>query len=241
MDLIGHLSELRKRLVIVAIVFVSAFIIGFIFAPNLLEYFKSNAAMTIDWNVFKFSDGLLIYLKCALIVAIVASLPVLLYEIWAFVKPGLHPDEAKGAFLYVPFSMLLFIVGIYFSYFIVFPMVIQFMSSINQNIGAIETYGIAEYFTMLFNVVLPIALVFEMPVIVMFLTTIGVINPKRLKKARKVSYFTLVIIGVSLTPPDIVSDILIIIPLFLLFEISIFLSAFVKRRKANHEIDEVMI
>lgn len=224
LTLVEHLSELRKRLIIVISVFVVALTIGFLISQKLLNYIKKSASVSIDWNVFGFTDGFLIYFKCAFIVALLFTLPLFLYQTWAFVKPGLTEDESKGTLLYVPLSFFLFIIGVAFSYFVVFPLVLNFMSNINQNIGAVETYGIAQYFTFMFNVVFPISIIFEMPVVVLFLTKLGILDPDKLSKMRKLAYFVLVVVGVSLTPPDVISDLLIIIPLFLLFEISILCS-----------------
>ena len=235
--LIEHLSELRKRLIIVAIVFILTLIMGFILAPTILDFIKSQpSASQIEWNVFGFTEGFIIYFKCALIVAIVLTLPVFMYQIWAFLVPALTKKEARETLFYVPLACILFMIGVSFSYFIVFPMVLQFMTNINQSIGAVETYGMGNFFALLFNIVLPISIIFDMPVIVMFLTKLKILNPTMMKKARKVSYFLLVVIGVSLTPPDIISDILIIIPLITLFEISIICSSWVMKKKQKEEV-----
>jgi sec-independent protein translocase protein TatC len=238
MSFVEHLTELRKRLIIVATVFILSFIIGYVVSPTVLDFIKNYTfPNNIEWNVFTFTDGFMIYLKCSFLVAVVVTLPVLIYEIWAFIKPGLTPKEARATFIYIPSSLLLLLIGISFSFFILFPMVLHFMSTLNQNLGATETYGIAQYFTLLFNIVLPVSIVFELPVVVMFLTKIRILNPDLLKKARKVSYFILVVIGVSLTPPDFISDIMVIIPLFILFEFSIQLSSWTtKRNKRNDSI-----
>lgn len=238
--MLEHLSELRTRLIIVTVIFMITMILGFICAPSVLHVMKAQpAAINIEWNVFSFTEGFLIYFKCAFIVAFALTLPVLLYQIWAFVTPALTKKEAKQTLLYIPAAFLLFLLGVAFSYFVVFPMVIQFMSTINQSIGATEMYGMSHFFTLLFNIVLPISVIFDMPVIVMFLTNLGILHPNTLRKTRKVSYFVLVVIGVSLTPPDIVSDLLIVIPLLLLFEISIICSSWMLARKNNRE-EELM-
>lgn len=236
--MLEHLSELRKRLIIVAITLIATLIIGFLYAPNVLHYVKAQpAASHIEWHVFSFTEGFFIYAKCAVIVAIACTLPVLLYHIWAFILPALTKKEATQTFLYIPVACVLFIIGIAFSYLVVFPMVIQFMTSINESIGATETYGMSHFFTLLFNIVLPISVIFDMPVVIMFLTKLGILHPNGLRKSRKVSYFVLVIIGVSLTPPDVVSDLLIIIPLIALFEMSILCASwtFVRQHKRQEE------
>ncbi|WP_416143735.1 twin-arginine translocase subunit TatC [Planococcus koreensis] len=239
--LVEHLTELRKRLIVVAIAFIVSLGIGFAIAAKILNFIKMQpTAVNVDWNVFGFTDGIMIYFKCALLLAILFTLPVLLHQVWLFVKPGLSENEAKGTFLFIPVSFFLFLAGVSFSYFILFPMMLNFMSDINQSIGATETYGMSQYFTFMFNLIIPVGIVFEMPVVIMFLTKLGIVTPMSLRKMRKIAYFVLVIIGVLISPPDFMSDILIIIPLFILFEISILVSS-VTLRKMNQRIEKEIL
>lgn len=224
--LVEHLTELRKRLIIVATTFILSLALGFWMAPKTLNFIKQQpTAAHVEWNVFGYTDGLMIYVKCALIIAILITLPIALFQVWLFVKPGLLDKEARGTIYFIPVSFLLFLGGISFSYYILFPLMLNFMSNINDSIGAIETYGMKQYFTFMFNLIIPVGVVFELPVIILFLTKLGIVTPDRLRKMRKVSYFVLVIIGVSITPPDFISDFIIVIPLLLLFEISILVSS----------------
>lgn len=223
--LIEHLTELRTRLIIICSTFLITLIIGFLFAPDLLQFIKSQeAAQNVDWNVFGYTDGISIYVKCALLISICLTLPIAMHQLWLFMKPGLTENEANSTATFIPVAFLLFLLGVIFSYFILFPLMLNFMSSINKSIGATETYGMKQYFTLMFNLIIPVGLVFELPVIILFLTKLGIVTPSRLKKMRKVSYFILIVIGVIISPPDFVSDFLIIIPLLLLFEISIIIS-----------------
>lgn len=237
LTLVEHLEELRKRLIIISVTFVLSCLFGFWLAPKTLNMIKQQpTAATVDWNLFGYTDGLMIYVKCALILAILITLPVTLWQIWLFVKPGLTEKEAKGTLFYIPISFLLFLFGISFSYFLLFPLMLNFLSNVNTSIGAIETYGIKQYFTLLFNIVLPVGFVFELPVVILFLTNIGLVTPDKLKKMRKVAYFILIIVGVSISPPDFLSDIIIIVPLLLLFEISISVSSWSLKRRERLNI-----
>ncbi|CAM4078957.1 twin-arginine translocase subunit TatC [Lederbergia lenta] len=230
--LVEHLTELRKRLIIIVMTFILSLCIGFGVASKLLNLIKLQpTAVNVDWNVFGFTDGLLIYVKCAMVIAILLTLPIALHQVWLFVKPGLSETEAKGTFRYIPISFFLFLAGVAFSYFILFPLMLDFMSKINQSINATETYGMNQYFTFMFNLIIPVGLIFEMPVVILFLTKLGIVTPKSLRKMRKISYFILVVIGVLITPPDFISDFLIIIPLITLFEISILISSWSFNRK----------
>lgn len=239
--LVEHLTELRKRLIVIAVAFTVSLGIGFAIAAKILNFIKMQpTAVDVDWNVFGFTDGIMVYFKCALLLAILITLPVLLHQIWLFVKPGLSENEAKGTFLFIPVSFFLFLAGVSFSYFILFPMMLNFMSDINQSIGATETYGMSQYFTFMFNLIIPVGIVFEMPVVIMFLTKLGIVTPASLRKMRKIAYFVLVVIGVLISPPDFLSDVLIIIPLFVLFEISIVVSSITLRR-SNQRLEKELI
>ncbi|MCR8635807.1 twin-arginine translocase subunit TatC [Paenibacillus radicis (ex Xue et al. 2023)] len=224
-DWIFHLTEVRKRLLLVFGWFVATLCIGLYVSPSILRFIKSQpGAAGIEWNVFSFTDGLLIYMKCALLFALLFTLPILLYQLWAFVRPGLTDKEAKGALSYVPASFMLFLIGLAFSYLVVFPMMLRFMKNMNSTIGAVETYGIDKYFSFLFDVVLPMSAAFELPVVMLFLTRIGLLTPERLKTGRKYAYVGLAILGSCISPPDMLSHLSVTIPLFMLFEISVFVS-----------------
>jgi len=229
--LVAHLTELRKRIIIVLVFLILSLVVGFIASPTILQYIKSQpSAVRIEWNVFGFADGIAIYFKCALVLALLITLPVAMHQTWLFVKPGLTDEEKKGVFIFIPITFFLFILGVSFSYFVLFPMMIHFLSSINQYIGATETYGINQYFKMMFGIILPVSLMFELPVIMVFLTKIGLVNPKFLKKIRKAAYFVLVILAITITPPDFISDFIFSIPLLILYEVSILCSNWVYKK-----------
>ena len=233
-DLVNHLSELRKRLIVSGSCFVVAMCGGLYLAPAILRYIKTGrAAQGVEWNVFSFTDGLFIYLRCAFLFAILCTLPVILYQAWAFVRPGLTAQEAKGTLAYVPVSFLLFLSGTAFSYFVVFPMMLEFMITMNHNVGAVETYGIDKYFTFLFGVVFPLGIAFEMPLLMLFLTRIGLLTTERIKATRKYAYVGLAIVGGCISPPDFVSHLSVTIPLLLLFEISVLISRKYSKRAAR--------
>ncbi|MGU3471334.1 twin-arginine translocase subunit TatC [Paenibacillus sp. D51F] len=230
---IRHLEELRRRLIVVGACFVTAFCGGMYASPHLLKLIRSHAGTDVQWNVFAYTDGLFVYLRCATLFALVLVLPVVLFQLWAFVKPGLTDREAKGTLMYVPASFLLFLTGLAFSYWVVFPMMLDFMQKMNRTVGAVETYGIDRYFSFLFSVVFPLALAFEMPLVILFLTRIGMLTPARLKQTRKYAYLGLAVVGSCISPPDFVSHLSVTIPLVVLYEISAFLSVRLYNRRAQ--------
>jgi sec-independent protein translocase protein TatC len=231
-DLISHLSELRKRLIYVAGWFIAALCLGLYAAPRILTFVKGHlGSIEVEWSVFALSDGIAVYMKCALLVGIVLTLPFLMYHLWAFARPGMTDSEAKGTLLYVPTSSVLFICGVLFGYTVALPMMIRFMVKLNQSMGANEVYGIQHYMSFLISFLLPMGIAFEMPLVMTFLTRIGMLTPDKLKQVRKYAYVGLAIVGTLISPPDFVSHLSVTLPLIVLFEISAFISTRYYRRK----------
>ncbi|MFV9511841.1 twin-arginine translocase subunit TatC [Tepidibacillus sp. LV47] len=239
MTVVGHLEELRKRIIWIIIFFVISLIVGFMLADPVIRYFTHDLnAKNITWNVFRLSDALRVYMYFAFAIGITISLPFALFQIWLFIAPGLTKRERKATMWFIPTAFILFLLGVSFAYFILFPMVVNFLSNISKQLGVVEVYGIAQYFSFMLNIVIPFGIVFELPVVVVFLTRLGIISPKLLIKIRKLAYFVLIIVAVTITPPEPMSDILVSVPLILLYEISIILSkvASKKRQQALEEI-----
>jgi sec-independent protein translocase protein TatC len=232
MSLFEHLGELRKRIMWVLVVLIVGMIAGLIVAKPIIHYLKNvHPADDITWNVFSPWDALKLYMNFGLIIGILFTLPVALYHIWAFVKPGLRKEEQQASLSYIPGAFVLFLAGVAFGYFVVFPMAFYFTSSISRSLDITEMYGAAQYFSFMFNILIPLAVLFEMPIVVMFLTKIRLLNPKRLHKFRRYAYMLLIIISTVITPPDALSAILVSIPLIILYEFSVFLSGIIYRKQ----------
>lgn len=236
MTMVEHLTELRRRIIWVLAVFVLSMVVGLYFAGPVIEYLKQDPmAGGVPLKSFHPSDALGVYMQFAFLLALVVTIPVLLFHIWRFVSPGLRLNEKRATLSFIPAAFFLFIVGILFGYCIVFPMIIQFMAGITTQIGADPNYGIAQYFGFLFNMVIPFGFLFELPIIVMFLTRLRILNPMRLAKMRRLAYFGLAVVAVTLTPPDIMSDVLVTIPLLVLYEVSVWLSRIVYRKQLKED------
>lgn len=232
MSLVEHLTELRRRIIYVLTVFVTCLAGGLFAARPIYDYLvRAESAQGFTLHAFAFWDGVGMYMKIAAVLSLAVSVPFIAYQIWAFVRPGLLPDERKAALRYVPYVFLLFVAGVAFGYYVVFPMALSFTISVTRSLGLTETFGIAQYFSFMFNLVIPLALLFELPLVVMFLTRIRLLNPIRLRKMRRYAYFALVFVAVVITPPDFISDILVTLPLLALYEFSVYLSAFVYRKQ----------
>lgn len=232
MSLIDHLGELRKRIIWILIVFVLMMVVGLIVADPIITFLKNDAPVKgLEWNAFSPWDAIRIYMQFALGIAVAVTMPVIMYHVWAFVRPGLRVNEQKATLLYIPMAILLILIGFSFSYYVVFPMAMYFTDLMTRRLEIKQTYGIAQYFTFMFNIMIPVSLLFELPVVVMFLTKIRVLNPMRLHRLRRYAYVLLLIIGALITPPDVVSAIIVTIPLIVLYEFSAFLSRIIYRKQ----------
>jgi len=236
MTLFEHIGELRRRLIYVILVLVLGMIIGLVVADPAYEYLMSQEPVNgMALHAFSLWDGIGMYMKFALVIALILVLPFIFYQAWAFVKPALGEREQKSALKFVPFALIMFLIGLSFSYFVVFPMAFNFTTDVAKHLNLEETYGVTQYFAFMFNILIPISLLFELPLLIMFLTKLRILNPVRLRKMRRLAYFILIFIGIIVTPPDLISDSLVAIPLILLYEVSVLLSSVVYRKQLERD------
>jgi sec-independent protein translocase protein TatC len=224
-----HLIELRRRLLWVLATFVVGLVASFIYAADIFKIISKDVDQHFALYALSPADSFKIYMQISLVAAFILALPVLLYHLWQFVRPGLEPREQKAALIYIPVAFLLFIGGLAFGYFVVFPLMINFLTNISKELGVKQMYGIYQYISFMFNVIVPLAVLFLLPVFVLFLTRLRLITPHLLIKVRKVAYLVLIVIALLITP-ELLSNFLVAIPLILLYELSIGLSVWLYRR-----------
>ncbi len=240
MSVYDHIGELRRRIIIILVFFVLALIAGFFVAPYVITYLQAApTAQNIPMNAFKLTDPLKVFMTFAFASAVLLVSPIIMYHIWAFISPGLQEKERKVTLSYIPVAFLLFIGGISFAYFILFPFLIEFMGRIAEQLNINEMYGINEYFSFLFQITIPFGLLFQLPVIIMFLTRLGIVTPQLLSRIRKYAYFTLLVIAGFITPPELMSHLMVTIPLLLLYEFSIFISRISYRKAQAAELERL--
>ncbi|GAX88783.1 twin-arginine translocase subunit TatC [Effusibacillus lacus] len=231
-NLVEHLAELRKRLIITLVAFVVFLVLSFAFVENIFEFLKQGMPQGTKMVVLGPSEVLRVYMIVAGVTAIGMTIPVLLYQAWKFVAPGLTETEKKVTASFIPIISLVFFAGIAFGYYAIFPTIYEFFVNLgNTQFEMMQTAG--NYFSFMANIVVPFGFIFELPIVVLFLTRLGILTPQFLTKNRKYAYFLLVVIGVILSPPEPVSDIITTLPMILLYEIGVTLSriAYKKRMK----------
>lgn len=225
MTVYEHLEEVRKRLMIVIVFFFIAAIGGLFLAKPIIHYLQhADEAAALTMNAFRVTDPLKIYFQMAFVIGVILTSPVILYQLWAFVSPGLHERERRVTLSYIPASVLLFLGGLAFSYFILFPYIIHFMMKLSGDLNIEQVIGINEYFQFLFETTIPFGFLFQLPVITLFLTRLGIVTPLFLGQIRRYAYFVLLVIAALITPPDIVSHMMVSVPLFILYEVSVLIS-----------------
>ncbi|KEK18328.1 preprotein translocase subunit TatC [Bacillus manliponensis] len=233
MSVVEHLGELRKRLIITALSFLVFLIVGFSYTKEIYQFIVKDLDMKL--TVLGPSDILWIYFVIAAVFSIVCTIPIAALQLWLFVKPALLPHEQRATILYIPALFLLFIGGLCFGYFIILPFVLQFLIGLGSDMFQ-TMFTTEKYFSFVMNMTVPFAVIFELPVIAMFLTSIGILNPVLLQQVRRYAYFVLIVIAVCITPPDFVSDFAVAIPLLVIYELSITVSKFVYNRKLKKEL-----
>lgn len=232
MDITGHLSELRSRLMVTAVVFVIFFIIGFVFRKDIYRFFEKD--IHIKLTILSPLDTVWIFLAIAGLVAIVATIPFLALQLWLFIKPGLTKKEKRATLSYIPVIFLLFIIGLVVGYLVFTHFLFPFLINLNEDMFT-EMFTVEKYFRFLFHTMLAFAVVLELPIILMFLTSLGIITPHFLKRTRKYAYFILLIIAGLITPPDLILHIAVTIPLILFYEISVQLTSIAYRKRLKRQ------
>lgn len=230
---LAHLEELRKRLIASAISMGIGFAICYYFSENLLQFLIEplKAAMSEgDHLVFtSLPEMFFVYLKVAFVGGILLAAPFLFYEAWMFVAPGLYKHEKKMVVPFVISSTILFTGGALFGYFIAFPFGFKFfMGFSSEYVKALPSVQLYLGFSL--KLLLAFGIIFELPVVIYFLTKLGLVSAKMLKKNRKYAILIAFIVGAILTPPDVVSQLLMAGPLIVLYEIGIFVSRLARKK-----------
>jgi sec-independent protein translocase protein TatC len=214
----------------VAVALVLSVLICFLFVDHIYQLLASRSGEKLA--ILGPGDILSIYVKLSAVGGIAFTIPIAAYQAWKFVVPALQERERKIALMYIPALFLLFLLGLSFAYLILFPMMYHFVLGLsNGNFDLVITAN--DYFTFMLNLCLPFGLLFELPVVVLFLSHLGILNPHRLAKMRKPAYLVLSVISITITPPDFLSDIMVIVPLIVLYEISISISRVIHRKRTR--------
>lgn len=232
MSFLDHLEELRWRLIYSAVGIIGGTIVAWIFVDFLIEAILLKPAMENDLqlqNLRPFGQ-LFLYVQVAIIGGIVLSIPNLFFQLWKFISPALRKKERKYIVSIVVFSSFCFIAGILFAYFVMLPLTFGFAAQFGTE-SIKNEFAIDEYMSIIISVMLAAGLVFELPMLSFFLSKLGILTPRLMRKYRKHSIVLILIFAAFLTPGgDPVSQLVLGVPLVLLYEISILISKLSQRK-----------
>jgi sec-independent protein translocase protein TatC len=231
---LAHLEELRSRLIVCAIAVGAGFAISYVFSKQLFSLLILPLTKVLPPEgrlIFtSLPEMFITYIKVSLVAGIILTIPIIFYEVWMFLAPALYQHEKRYLVPFVVFSSILFVVGALFGYLVVFPYGFKFFISFaTEDIQALPS--VKQYFSFAIRLLLAFGLVFEMPIVVLFLTKIGMITPDAMKRYRKFALLSSFILSAILTPPDVATQIMMALPIIILYELSIFLSRGVYRKR----------
>ena len=265
MSFLDHLEELRWHLVrsfgaifIVAILIFSN--INFVFNEILLAHLKPDFTtyqffckiftnIGIDSSFCNISfkqtlqalnptQQLMTGIWSSLILGFVIAFPYILWEFWRFLAPGLHDTEKKKSRGFLFSSSILFFLGILFSYYVILPMSVYFFYNFEISDAIENNFKLEAYISLITNTLLGVAIFFELPVVIYFLTKIGLITPQFLRKYRKHALVLVLVLSAVITPPDVASQVIVSVPIMILYEISIFVSQYVLKKQNKKNVSK---
>lgn len=225
-SLFDHLADLRKQLIKGLAVFIFFFFVVFATVNWWFPFITKGNSLVIlgPLEVVKF------YMSISSTMALGLALPFLMHFVWSFIKPGLKENERRFLGMYSPVMLFLFLLGISFGFFVVNPLSYKFLISIGQaNFDVMVSAS--EYIHFLIMTTVPIGILFELPIVALFLSSIGLLTADIMKAIRKWAYVFMAVFASMTTPPDFVSHLLVLIPMILLYEISIFLVKKIERKQ----------
>ncbi len=239
-SLMSHLIELRDRVVRMVLAILIIFLGLFYWANDIYSYLAAPLTRHLPEGskmiAIDVASPFLTPFKLVLMLSVFLAMPVILYQFWAFVAPGLYKKEKRIAAPLLVSSILLFYAGMAFAYYVVFPLVFGFFTSVGPEMVAIST-DIGRYLDFVLALFFGFGLAFEVPIATIILVAIGVTTPKKLSEKRPYVIVSAFIIGMFLTPPDIISQVLLAIPMWILFEAGLIASNIIfKDRLAQDEM-----
>ena len=258
MSFLDHLEELRWHLIRSVLAVVIIAVVAFLFKDFIFDVLlfgpKNKDFITYRWFCsisqtlgqgssfcieelpFRIQSRTMAgqfsaHLWTSVLAGFILSFPYIIYEFWKFISPGLYEKERKNARGFIFIASILFFIGVLFGYYIVTPLSINFLGNYSVSTEIFNDFDLSSYIGLLRASVLASGIIFELPIIIYFLTRIGVITPEFLKKNRKISLVLVLSLSAIITPPDVVSQIIVSIPILILYEVSIIIAIIVKKNQ----------
>ncbi len=262
MSFLDHLEELRWHLIrstlAIVIIGCGAFLMRefifdtVIFGPkkmsfptyrffcNIATWFGFDSAFCADKLPFTIQSRTMggqfsAHIMTSIWAGFIIGFPYVLWEVWKFISPGLHENERKNSRGFILIASFLFFLGVLFGYYVVAPLSISFLGTYQVSEEVLNEFDIGSYISAVRTSVIACGILFELPIIIFFLTKVGLITPEIMKKYRKIALVIVLILSAVITPPDVTSQIIVAVPVLILYQISIYISKMVLKREAKKE------
>ena len=242
MTMVAHLTELRNRLIYSILVFLFFFILSYLFIDKIFSFFTEPLSNAIIDNHNKrliftgLTEVFISYIRLSLLVSIILSLPFMVYQIWKFIAPGLIKKEKNIILPFLFLIPIMFIIGFSVVYFFVIPVAWDFFVGFNTQISdqglKVELEPkVNEYLSLILKLILAFGLAFQIPLAIILLTKLRLVSSETLKHNRRYIIVLVFLVAAMITPPDIFSQIILAIPILFLYELCIFFSKFIEKKK----------
>ncbi|WP_299888671.1 twin-arginine translocase subunit TatC [uncultured Lacinutrix sp.] len=269
MSFLDHLEDLRWHLIRIFIAIVISGTIAFLFGTfifkNIIMWPRDMSFPTYQWlcsmsQLIGFEDTTFCKAEFPFIIqnrtmagqfsahiwtsvyaGFIIAFPYVIYQLWRFISPGMKTKERKHSRGFIIISSLLFFIGVLFGYFIIIPLSINFLANYNISAEISNEIDISSYISLIRSSVIASGFVFELPIIIYFLTKVGLVTPQFLKKYRKFALVIVLILSAIITPPDIASQIIVAIPILILYQVSIFISRVVVKNQNKKKSKDVRV
>jgi sec-independent protein translocase protein TatC len=239
---ISHLVELRDRIIRAGISVIVVFLGLVYWAPDIFKLLARPLMMNLPKDgkliVTDVTGSFFVPMKVTMMVALVIALPVVLYQIWAFVAPGLYQHEKKLVVPLVGSSYILFLCGMAFAYFVVFPTIFRVMAHYNAPLGAAMNTDIDNYLSFVLTMFIAFGVTFEVPIVVVLLVRMGILTVKKLRQIRPYVIVGAFIVSAVVTPPDVFSQLILALPLIILYEVGIIAARLIVGKQVEKADDE---
>ncbi|MBR5883058.1 MAG: twin-arginine translocase subunit TatC [Mailhella sp.] len=236
MTLMGHLNELRRRLFRIVIIVLLGFVAFYGVAEYLYAYLSAplQAQLPAGSKLIYTSPAgaFFTYMKVALVASLFGTSPISFYQVWAFIAPGLYKEEKRAVLPLAFFSSIFFVAGAAFCFFTVFPIAFKFFMGFATD-TIVPMISVEEYLGFALKLLIAFGVVFEMPLFAYFLSRFGILSPDFMRRQRRYAILLIFIVAAILTPPDVFSQCLMALPMFLLYEVSIYVSAMAYKKKED--------
>lgn len=245
MSFLDHLEELRwcilkglTGLVVVTVAcsffadwIIRVLLLGPTYESFFMYKFFGIDALNVALQNRNITGQFFAYWGTVIAVGLIVGSPILVYQFWRFIEPGLYPNEKSGLRFASVFATFFFVLGIAFGYLVITPLALQFFAHFTISDQIVNEFDISKYFSMVTFWVFGVGVLFELPVVVYFLAKLGLVGPALMRASRKYALIIILIIAAILTPPDVISQTLVAIPMLGLYEMSIYIAAYVERQR----------